>query len=166
MWTSICNPKHSSVKQSHEYSCKLQASANSDAPHLTQTLQAHVPLPTVRVTGTHHHVFPRGQLLWMAYFKKRKNIGFKSSLSLSLSLSRPCRWEKKCFLNLQSKGGDTRTPAGDGSLLNPRCVLHPHRPPPRSLSRMSFTLMSLLETLNHKDNHCQNPSLSQGPAPI
>lgn len=31
---------------------------------------------------------------------------------------------------------------------------------------MSFTLMSLLETLNHKDNHCQNPSLSQGPAPI
>ncbi|EOB01166.1 hypothetical protein Anapl_04782 [Anas platyrhynchos] len=29
------------------------------------------------------------------------------------------RWEKKRFLNLQSKGGDTRTPAGDGSLLNP-----------------------------------------------
>ncbi|CAI5784531.1 Hypothetical predicted protein [Podarcis lilfordi] len=47
-----------------------------------------------------------------------------------------------------------------------RHVLHLHRPPSRSMSRMPTTLapMSLLKkTLNHKDNHCQAPLLSWSP---
>ncbi|KAK2519897.1 Lef1 [Columba guinea] len=43
-----------------------------------------------------------------------KNI-YPSKILVSFT----ARWEKKRFLNLQSKGGDTRTPSGDGSLLNP-----------------------------------------------
>lgn len=71
------------------------------------------------------------------------------------------RWEKKCFLDMQNQGSNTRTPSGDGSLLKPQvCPSSMQTTPPWSLSRMS-----LLETLNHKDNHCQNPSLSRDSQP-
>lgn len=58
---------------------------------------------------------------------------------------------------MQSQGSDPGTSPGDGSLLKTQTVSTACPVDPKGENNTNFTLRSLLETLIHKDNHCQPP---------